>query len=247
VEDTLFKVPKNHFLASSVFATIFTLPPGKEDVEGTEDKPFVLHEISEVDFESLLKFMHPPPLWVIALLEIQSPLILNSCTSTNGKLTKQEWLSVLKLCTLWEFTQIRERAIEELSENDPLGTVDKIVHGKSYDVGKWVLDGSVELLEGNKTITNEEAERIGWRTAAKLLLLREQYHLTTGQLGLDYDPTCLKCHSSSCRGQFYRTCNGYNGYHSCAQPPSTSRDQYDFKNAVKKELGLETEPTRDQK
>ena len=63
VEDTLFKVPKNHFSASSVFATIFTLPPGEDDdVEGTEDKPFVLHGISEVDFESLLKFMYPPPL-----------------------------------------------------------------------------------------------------------------------------------------------------------------------------------------
>ena len=62
MEDALFKVPKNHFAASSVFATIFTLPPGKDEVEGTEDKPFVLHGVSEVDFESLLKLMYPPPL-----------------------------------------------------------------------------------------------------------------------------------------------------------------------------------------
>jgi hypothetical protein len=62
VEGTLFKVPKNHFATSSVFATIFTLPPGENDIEGTEDKPFVLHGISEVDFESLLKLMYPPPL-----------------------------------------------------------------------------------------------------------------------------------------------------------------------------------------
>jgi len=67
VEDVLFKVPKNHFSTSSVFATIFTLPPGENDVEGTEDKPFVLHGIGEADFESLLKFMYPPPLYVNAL------------------------------------------------------------------------------------------------------------------------------------------------------------------------------------
>jgi hypothetical protein len=62
VEDALFKLPKSHFVSSSVFATIFTLPPGDQDVEGTDDKPFMLHGISEVDFVSLLKVMYPAPL-----------------------------------------------------------------------------------------------------------------------------------------------------------------------------------------
>ena len=62
VEDALFKLPKNHFASSSIFATIFTLPPGEKGVEGTDDKPFVLHGISEVDFKSLLKVMYPMPL-----------------------------------------------------------------------------------------------------------------------------------------------------------------------------------------
>jgi hypothetical protein len=62
VEDALYKLPKSHFSRSSVFATIFTLPPGEKDVEGTDDKPFVLHGVSEVDFESLLMVMYPMPL-----------------------------------------------------------------------------------------------------------------------------------------------------------------------------------------
>jgi hypothetical protein len=62
VENALFKVPRNHFVASSVFATIFTLPSGGAGAEGTEDKPFVLHGVAEVDFEALLKLMYPPPL-----------------------------------------------------------------------------------------------------------------------------------------------------------------------------------------
>lgn len=63
MEGALFKLPKNHFETSSVFATIFTLPTGEQGVEGTEDKPFLLQGISEVEFESLLKVMLPlPPL-----------------------------------------------------------------------------------------------------------------------------------------------------------------------------------------
>jgi hypothetical protein len=63
VENELFKLPKAHFTTSNVFATIFTLPPGEQDIEGTEDRPFVLQGISMVDFENLLKVMLPlPPL-----------------------------------------------------------------------------------------------------------------------------------------------------------------------------------------
>ena len=64
MEDALFKVPKNIFAGSSVFATTFTLPPGENDVEGTESKPFVLHGISEVDFNAFLKLMCSSPVWV---------------------------------------------------------------------------------------------------------------------------------------------------------------------------------------
>ena len=141
---------------------------------------------------------------------------------------------------MWEFTDIRDRAIRELSEhNDAVGPIDKIERGKSYDVNTWELEGYVELLKRTETITNEEAERLGWKTAAKLLLLREQYlnsQWPTGNNGL----ACSRCGSSSCRGQYYRTCNSYGGYHLCGQQ-FTSRDQYDFTAAVKKEFEFEFE------
>jgi hypothetical protein len=61
VEGGLFKLPKTHFAISNVFATIFTLPPGGDAVEGTDDKPFVLQGIKEIEFVSLPKVMYPPP------------------------------------------------------------------------------------------------------------------------------------------------------------------------------------------
>jgi len=153
VEDAIFKVPKNHFSASSVFATIFS----EQDVEGMEDKPFVLHGVKEVDFENLLKFMYPP-----------------SLMPTNGKLTREEWISVLKLCMMWEFTEFRNRAIEKLFKDPGIGIIDKIELGKNYGMDHWILEGYVALLKQNSTITCEEAEHLGWQMTAKLLLLREQ-------------------------------------------------------------------------
>ena len=47
---------------------------------------------------------------------------------------------MLKLCTIWEFTDIRESAIQELSEDkDAMGPINKIERGKSYNVNKWEM------------------------------------------------------------------------------------------------------------
>ncbi|KIM83731.1 hypothetical protein PILCRDRAFT_69082, partial [Piloderma croceum F 1598] len=161
VENTLFKVPKNHFTTSSIFATIFTLPSGEKDVEGTEERPFTLHGISAVHFECLLKVMYP-----------MMPL-------TELKLTRQEWCSVLKLSTMWEFTKIRKWAIDKLSEmKAEMGEIEMIEFGTSFDVKEWRLEGYDSLLKRGKTITDEEAERLGWKIAAKLLRLRERFAST---------------------------------------------------------------------
>jgi len=217
VQNTLFKVPKGHFTTSSVFATIFTLPPGENDVEGTEDKPFVLHGISDIDFESLLKFMYPLHL-------------------TNVKLTQQDWISALKLSTLWEFTDIRERAIQELSKEEmKMGTIEKIECGKSYQVEEMLLRGYAELLKRAETITTEEAERLGWKTAAKLLLLREEYLSTmTSQY------TSQKCNycGQQCMGNLYKSCAlARNRYTACDQV--SDRDQHDFTDAIREVFGAE--------
>jgi len=145
---------------------------------------------------------------------------------------------------MWEFTDIRERAIQELSEDkDAMGPIDKIDHGRGYNVKTWEMEGYIELLKRAKTITDEEAERLGWKPAAILLRLREQYLASIASLD-GSTSTCVKCHSSSCPNQLYRYCNTYS-YHACTQQ-STNRDLYDFVTAVKKELGAETGTAGDQ-
>jgi hypothetical protein len=219
VEDALFKLPKNHFAASSVFATIFTLPPGEEGVEGTEEKPFVLQGIGEIEFECLLKVMYPPPL--------------------NAKLTRQEWMSVLKLSTMWEFTDIREMAIQELLKEDMgMQTIEKIECAKSFRVKEWLVEGYTELLKRAETITDEEGGRLGWETAAKLLLIREQYLTTLHLQNLQPTYTCSHCRRQSCVRPgtitIYNTCQSDNGVHSCTQNEvvAPNRNKHDFTQAV---------------
>ena len=90
--------------------------------------------------------------------------------STELKLTRQEWCSVLKLSTMWEFTKIRKWAIDELSKmKAEMGEIEMIEFGRSFDVKEWWLEGYGSLLKRGKTITDEEAERLGWKIAAKLL------------------------------------------------------------------------------
>jgi hypothetical protein len=77
-------------------------------------------------------------------------------------------MSVLKLSTIWEFTDIRGRAIQELLKEDMgMKTVEKIECARSFRVKEWLLDGYIELLKRAETITNEEGERLGWKMVTK--------------------------------------------------------------------------------
>ena len=201
MEDALFKLPKNHFAMSSVFTTIFTLPCRENAVEGTDEKPFVLHGITEDDFVSLLKVMYPLPLYKTIHFNNWFNLT-SSHTSTYSQLTRgdwqltqEEWISVLKLSTMWEFVDIRKLAIIELSKDDKMGLFEKVECGRNFDVKEWLLDGYVGLLKRAETITDEEAKRLGWQTAVKLLRLRERVNrreLANGEACRDCNQTGLR-------------------------------------------------------
>lgn len=110
-------------------------------------------------------------------------------TSAIGELTRQEWISTLKLSTMWGFSDIRERAKQELSKKElGMGTVEKIECARRFEIKEWLLEGFNELLQRADPITDEEAEHLGWKTVAKVARLRER-HLIEGQL-----PADLICH-----------------------------------------------------
>jgi hypothetical protein len=141
---------------------------------------------------------------------------------------------------MWEFTDIRERAIQELSKKKiRMETMEKIECGKTCEVKEWVLDGYVELLKREETLTDQEAERLGWKTAAKLLLMREQYLSYT--ISSQFSQACEGCGHR--KGDFYRHRHraSYDYYDGYGRQTTTlpDRSQHDFRTAVRKELETE--------
>jgi hypothetical protein len=47
---------------------------------------------------------------------------------------------------MWEFTEICQRAIQELSEEKSLGSIEKVEYGKSHQVKEGLMEGYIELL-----------------------------------------------------------------------------------------------------
>ncbi|KAJ7656468.1 hypothetical protein DFH06DRAFT_1411260 [Mycena polygramma] len=101
VEERIFKVPRYHFEHSSeIFATIFILPvvDAVQGEDQSDENPVILEGISRVDFERLLKVLYP----------LDIPQILS--------MAKDDWISVLKLSTLWYFLDARDLAIKPLND-----------------------------------------------------------------------------------------------------------------------------------
>jgi hypothetical protein len=88
-------------------------------------------------------------------------------------MTKDEWISVLKLSTQWYFLDIRDLAIKQLSNRTDIGSVDRILLARQYDVPVWLRMGINELAQCHEGISREDAEKIGWETALQLCRVRE--------------------------------------------------------------------------
>ncbi|KAF9445060.1 hypothetical protein P691DRAFT_762826 [Macrolepiota fuliginosa MF-IS2] len=97
LDNCLFKIPLYYFSRySDVFSTAFTLPPPIDGMRGgqSDQNPIKLEGVSKDDFRGLLRAMYPT-----------GPAI-------PGKdLVLAEWISALKLATMWGFAEIRRRAI----------------------------------------------------------------------------------------------------------------------------------------
>jgi len=161
VEDVLFKVPRYLLERNSdTFASLFTLPvpvSSHAQTEGQSDEnPIVLEGIRRIDFEWLLTVLYP----------LDTPLDLSA-------LTKDAWISVLKLSTQWNFLDARALAIQQLT-GQGMGPVERIVLAKQYDVSVWLRSGYTEIARSGEGISVEDAGKIGWETAFRLYKLREK-------------------------------------------------------------------------
>lgn len=72
---------------------------------------------------------------------------------------------------MWEFAEIRKSASRHLS--DIMDLVDKINVGIQYRVPDWLVAGYCGLASRQQVISTAEAERLGYRTAFRIGIIRE--------------------------------------------------------------------------
>ncbi|KAI0366808.1 hypothetical protein BV20DRAFT_951470 [Pilatotrama ljubarskyi] len=210
VENRLFKVPKHRFAnKSKVFEDMFALPPGDATTaEGeSDDKPVRLYGIGKEEFRALLRVIHHAPSYE----EAEEP-------------TMEDWISVLKLTTMWEFASLRRIAIDKLTplvktEVDPVRWV---CLARRHNVPEWVFPSLHALARRIQALQPDEVEPLGIATVLRMAQVREsyqgckvdyahtggkqfdQYHSRVSQL--EYDFTAVIRHV------FKEELEGYNAY-----------------------------------
>jgi hypothetical protein len=89
-----------------------------------------------------------------------------------------EWLSILRIATMWDSKDIRKLAIERM-ENMPEGccymtSLDYLIHGRVCHIREWFKRGCVAFINREESIDVGSAEGMGLDTAVRLCMLREE-------------------------------------------------------------------------
>jgi hypothetical protein len=101
--------------------------------------------------------------------------------------TLDRWISILRVSTLYELPQVRERAIREINaerhevELDP---VRKIEVAQENKVPEWLARAYEALCQRERGLDDEEAQRLGVVTTNRLWAAREAVRRLNGSHNL---------------------------------------------------------------
>ncbi|KAF8806707.1 hypothetical protein BYT27DRAFT_7191277 [Phlegmacium glaucopus] len=163
VENVLFKVPSYYFEnKSDKLASTSTHSNSSCECieESSEDRPFVLDGILANEFKLFLATSFPIP---------------GQLRPVN--LTEEEWVSILKLSTLWDFSDVRQTAITKLDSsftNWDSEMLKKILLGITYHSTQLFISGCLKLSDRPDPLTETEAMELGYDIAFRLGNLRER-------------------------------------------------------------------------
>lgn len=203
VQQCLYAIPKEALTSHSpVFEGMFDVGDNSGG-EGTSDaKPIILEGYTREDFDCLMKVLLPRP------LDPSPPVLI-----------KQQWVSVLKLSTVWQMDKIRNLSIERLSSTTiPLSPIEKIQHAREFRVSRWLVEGVSTLATTIDAFKiGEIASTLGWQTTAMILAVDKARskegkdwisgwlcpHCSSSLSAVDgYSQTgSVRCTRSGCRGQ----------------------------------------------
>ncbi|KAH6908585.1 hypothetical protein BKA70DRAFT_1280249, partial [Coprinopsis sp. MPI-PUGE-AT-0042] len=155
VENKLYSIPTGFLTQQSeAFAGMFSLDNCSEGL--SDDSPIVLEGYKSTDFDNLLKVLIPRPL-----------------APSPPNLSKNEWISTLKLATMWQMDEIRKVSISRLSEMN-IPAIEKVTLAREYHVAKRLREGIATLASDTCAVKIEAiAEVLGRETTARIFAIRD--------------------------------------------------------------------------
>ena len=182
---------------------MFHLPSGPATHSEGQDRehPIVLEGYKKYEFACLLKVMYPRYVHVMFIYTLiffylwtfDRARSIISGTNLEFPLDKEGWISVLKLSTIWDMTevcrtqslrlsaeptdidQIRQYAIHWLSTNVTLSPIEKILLARAHRVGAWLEEGVNSLVTCNPMPALEDLATLGCETVARILWIRDNF------------------------------------------------------------------------
>ncbi|KZT27206.1 hypothetical protein NEOLEDRAFT_162918 [Neolentinus lepideus HHB14362 ss-1] len=151
VESTLFRVHRYFFerdsaLFRNVLLTSHEVRSGEAVVQ--------LGDCTAQDFEMFLGVLYPEE--------------FDTCNAS----TLEEWVSIFKLASCWEFTSIERLAIYEMA---PITScIDMITLGRRFKIMGWFSEGFKKLCSREEPLSDAEAARIGAQDTARIFRQREE-------------------------------------------------------------------------
>ncbi|KAJ8502767.1 hypothetical protein ONZ45_g11454 [Pleurotus djamor] len=163
VEDRLFKVPRNRFMAESpVFRTMTEFPPGPNlQVDGMSDEqPLRLDLVGREEFISLLRFFFPSDVKII--------------------LNAREWCHILRLANMWDMQAVRSHAMTRLAGT--LTTSSKLAVAIDHNIEEWILPTLETLVFSSEAIMPGDLSNMGAQCASKIFAARKAVRSCTPHL-----------------------------------------------------------------
>jgi hypothetical protein len=173
-------------------------------------------------------------------------------SQSHDLLSSEEWTSVLKLSSMWQFQEIRARAIKAMeSLTLSMDLVDKIVIARKFAVSSWLVPSINALVQREKPLDLSEGNRLGLEWALKVAEARE---CGATMVENPVYPTCQHClHSgpprcNSCYSTAFNRCGSCNQYlpTTPTNAASTSkvgarggRTSIDYSDKIREIFGLE--------
>ncbi|VDB95674.1 unnamed protein product [Peniophora sp. CBMAI 1063] len=159
-ESTLFSIPMAYLpTGGGVFESMFSLPNVRGEGKSKEDPIILTWDVTASDFRSFMKVCLPQPHSLKAY-----------------SMSVSDWMSVLKLSTMWCLDELRARAIEgaDTQVKAMPDVVEKILLARRYSVSRWLIDGYEALGKRSAYLSPDEQSKLGLETAVNLAELRER-------------------------------------------------------------------------